>query len=251
MEYSPGQRALAEFVGAFTLVFIAAGAILVNPQALLAVALAYGLAVATMVSAVGHVSGGHFNPAVTIAALITQKIDALSAGIYVVAQLAGAAGAALMLRLATPPELWRVNELGVPNVPAELALGQAVLIEAVLTFFLVWVIFGTGIDPLGPFDKIAGLGIGFVVVMDVLMGGPFTGAAMNPARAFGPALAGGFWKASWWVYWVGPIAGAVIAAVTYDALILRREPRSLVPPAATVDEADEVAAEPPVTAEPE
>jgi len=98
--------------------------------------------------------------------------------------------------------------------------GQAVLIEAVLTFFLVWVIFATAVDPEGAFGKIAGLAIGFVILMDIMMGGAFTGAAMNPARSLGPALVSGTWK-GWWVYWVGPVAGGIVAASLYDTLILR------------------------------
>lgn len=230
MPYNTGQKALAEFIGAFTLVFVGAGSIIavasalggVDGGGLAAIALAYGLAYATMVSAVGHISGGHLNPAVTIGAFVTGKIDLKDGAAYLVAQLAGGVAAGGVLRAAIPEALWDPVNLGTPGVNSALGLstGQAVLIEAVLTFFLVWVVFATAIDGQGAFAMIAGLGIGFVVLMDVLMGGPLTGAAMNPARTFGPALAGGFWD-NHWVYWVGPVAGGIVAAVAYDLAILR------------------------------
>jgi glycerol uptake facilitator-like aquaporin len=96
-----------------------------------------------------------------------------------------------------------------------------VAIEAVLTFFLVWVIFAVAVDPEGTFRVVAGLPIGLTVALDIMMGGPLTGASMNPARSLGPAVAGGFWT-DHWVYWVGPVAGGIIAAVLYDLLVLRR-----------------------------
>ena len=222
MERTTGQKLLAEFIGAFALIFIGAGSIIAGfgGGGLINVAFAYGLALATMVTALGHVSGGHFNPAVTIGAWVTQKLDGANAVRYIGAQLAGGAAAAGVLRAAIPETFWRAGNLGTPSVNASLDVGQAVLIEAVLTFFLVWVFFATAIDPDGAFAKIAGLAIGFVVVMGVLTGGTFTGAAMNPARWFGPALLSGFWT-HWWVYLVGPIAGGIVAAVVYDSMILR------------------------------
>lgn len=225
MERSMAQKLIAEFVGALTLVFIGAGsviAVIANPGAnggLVSIAIAHGLAIATMVSALGHVSGGHFNPAVTIGMWVTQKIDGKDTIGYIAAQLAGGLAGAGILRVALPESIWRAANLGTPNVTA-ITNGQAVLIEAMLTFFLVWVIFATSVDPEGAFGKIAGLAIGFVFMMDSMMGWPFTGAAMNPARALGPAAVGGFWDA-WWVYWIGPVAGAIVAASLYDTFILR------------------------------
>jgi aquaporin TIP len=223
MERSMNQKLLAEFVGTFTLIFVGAGAIIQTQGSdLVAIGLAYGLAIAVMVSSVGHVSGAHFNPAVTIGAWVTQKIDSSSAVAYILAQLAGGAAAAALLRSAIPSLLWKrpgIN-LGVPAIGGGISTGQAVLIEAVLTFFLVWVIFATAIDPEGAFGKIAGLAIGLTVTMDIMMGGAFTGAAMNPARWFGPAIVGGFYK-NWWVWLVGPIAGGIIAASLYDTVIMR------------------------------
>jgi len=220
------QRLLAEFVGTFTLIFIGAGSIIAVGQAggagagLVTVAIAYGLATAAMVSATGHVSGGHINPAVTIGAWVTQKISSKDAIGYIVAQVAGGVAAAGVIRAAIPEAIWRSSNLGTPLVSPSISNGQAILIEAVLTFFLVWVVFGTAVDPEGAFGKIAGLAIGFVVIMGVMMGWPFSGAAMNPARSIGPALVGGFFD-GWWVYWIGPIAGGVLAASLYDSGILR------------------------------
>lgn len=237
MQYNTGQKALAEFVGTFTLIFIGAGSIItvagalggVDGGGLVVIAIAHGLAIATMVSAIGHVSGGHLNPAVTIGAFVTGKIDLRESAAYVGSQLAGGLAAAGLLRAALPESLWDAPgvALGTPLVNDGLGIstGQAVLIEAVLTFFLVWVIFATAIDSEGAFKMIAGLAIGFVILMDIMMGGPFTGASMNPARTFGPALAGGFWD-DHWVYWVGPVAGGIVAAVVYDLALLRpREQR--------------------------
>jgi len=223
MERSMTQKLLAEFVGTFALIFIGAGTILSGHGAnIVAVAFAHGLTIAVMVTAVGHVSGGHFNPAVTIAALSTQKIAAKDAMGYIGAQILGGVAGAGLLRGVLPssvvsnrPDL----NLGTPGLAGELTAGSGVVIEAVLTFFLVWVIFATAIDPEGAFGKIAGLAIGLTITLDILMGGVWTGAAMNPARWLGPALVSGVWS-NWWVWVVGPIAGGIVAAVLYDSGIL-------------------------------
>ncbi|HVM11101.1 MAG TPA: MIP/aquaporin family protein [Actinomycetota bacterium] len=229
MERKLAQRLVVEFVGTLALVFIGVGAIISTQAggALITVALAHGLAIAVMVSATGHISGGHFNPAVTIGAWVTQRIRLTDALTYVVAQLLGGAAGAGLIRLAVPRDIWSAVNLGTPQATEVIGSGQAVLIEAILAFFLVWVIFGTVMDPDGSFHKIAGLGIGLTIAMGIMMGGPFTGAAMNPARAFGPALVGNFWTAHW-IWWVGPIAGGLVAALLYDTVMLRT--RSLPPP---------------------
>ena len=227
MDRTMPERLTAEFVGALTLIFIGAGSIVamttfgVGSVGIIGIALAHGIAIAVMVSSLGHVSGAHFNPAVTIGAWITQKIKSSDAIAYIVAQLAGGTAGALLLRASLPKRVVEQAAYGTPAVVKGLSNGQAVLIEAILTFFLVWVIFATAIDPEGAFNKIAGLAIGLVITMDILMGGFFTGAAMNPARHFGPALIGGNWS-GWWVYWVGPIAGAIVAASLYDGLMIKR-----------------------------
>jgi aquaporin Z len=221
------QRLTAEVVGTFTLIFIGAGSIVVTQGgvdggSLVAVALAHGLAIATMVSAVGHVSGGHFNPAVTVAAWVTRRMTSGAAVAYVVAQLAGATIGALGIRFLLPGSLWDPVTLGTPLVSPVITNWQALVLEAVLTFLLVWVVFATALDPEGAFGKIAGLAIGLVITMDILVGGPFTGAAMNPARSFGPAVVSGELTGIW-VYILGPVIGGTVAALLYDLGIMRRQ----------------------------
>lgn len=207
---------MAEFVGTFTLIFIGGGAGIAAGRDIVAVALANGLAIGIMVSNLGHISGGHFNPAVTLGFVATRRITAPLAVCYWMAQLLGAVAAALILRgLFSHAEF-----LGsVPHAPG-VGAGKGFVIELVLTFFLVWTVFATAVDPRGAFKAIAGLAIGLVISIDVFMGGPLTGAAMNPARAFGPELVGNFWGEGW-IYYLGPAVGGVIAAVAYDWLYLR------------------------------
>src|SRR5207248_5883572 len=219
--------------GTFTLIFVGAGSIVTlgkvflpginGPQAqdiyggltLVAVALAHGLAIAVMVSAFGFISGGHFNPAITLGFLVTRRIAPTLAVCYWVVQFGGAILAALLLKWVLPSGAESAANLGVPTLGSGISSGAAVVVEAVLTFFLVWVIFATAVDPRGTFKQIAGLAIGFTIAFDVLMAYGLTGAAMNPARAFGPQLAGNHW-AHGWVWYVGPFAGAVIAASLYE-----------------------------------
>jgi aquaporin TIP len=225
-----GRKLLAEFVGTFALIFIGAGSIVAAGNeltgitagaGLVTVALAHGLVIGTMVSAVGHVSGGHFNPAVTVGVWVSRRMGTAEAAAYVGTQLvAGIAGAGL-LRWVVPQGIWEPAALGATLVRSELSDAQAITIEAVLTFLLVWVVFATAVDPEGSFNKVAGLAIGFVIAMDIMMGGPFTGASMNPARSLGPAVAGGEYTGLW-VYFVGPVIGATLAALAYDLGVLRR-----------------------------
>lgn len=218
-EYDALRRGVAEFVGAFTLIFVGVSAVLLSGQAgLVGVALAHGLAIAVMVSAVGHISGGHFNPAVTIAFLATRRIAPTLAGVYILAQLAGGALGALAVRGIFPGEANEDN--GVPRLNDLVTGGSGLAVEAILTSFLLWVVFATAVDPRGTFKSIAGLAIGFTITLGVLAGGPLTGAAMNPARAFGPQLVQGEW-ADAWVYYAGPILGALVAALAYEWLYLR------------------------------
>ncbi len=230
MGYTLVQRGVAEFVATFTLIFVGAGSIVATQQVLgtdpgaggiglVTVAFAHGLAIAVMVSAIGHVSGGHINPAVSIAAAATRNLPPVHAVVYVASQIAGGVAGALALRLALPREAWEPVALGATLVSESITPGQAVLIEVLLTFFLVWVIFGSAVDPNGSFRRVAGLAIGFAVAMDAMMGGPFTGASMNPARTLGPGVVAGVWD-QWWVYIVGPLAGGLLAGVVYDRVII-------------------------------
>jgi len=216
------RRAAAEFVGTFALVFVGAGAVLVAAPTLgagnLDIALAHGLVIAVMVSAVGHISGGHFNPAITLGFLVTGRLSPLVAGAYWVAQfLAAVAGAALLKWIfAGDTEA----TLGAPAVGPGVQPEAALIVEAILTFFLVWVVFATAADPRGTFKSIAGLAIGLTITFDILLGGPLTGAAMNPARAFGPQLFSREWD-DFWIWYVGPLAGGVLGALAYEWLYLR------------------------------
>jgi aquaporin Z len=235
VEYDAVRRAVAEFVGTFALIFVGMAAIAVSGQSgLVGVALAHGLVIAVMASAVGHISGGHFNPAVTLGFLVTRRIVPSLAVVYWIAQLAGATAGALALRGLFPSEANLDN--GVPVVNDVMSVGAAVGLEAILTFFLVWVIFATAADPGGTFKSIAGLAIGLTITLDILAAGPLTGAAMNPARALGPELVQNVWD-DWWVYLVGPSLGAVVAALAYDWLYLRADRLPLVgSPASGLDE---------------
>jgi aquaporin Z len=234
MDYDPLRRGFAEFVGTFALVFIGAGSILtlgaslnfarfpgpVGPLfTLVAVAFAHGLAIAVMASAVGHISGGHFNPAITFGFLLTRRLAPMLGLVYWLAQAAAAALAALLLRWLFDAPTRDSVKLGAPAL-ANVTHWQGFVIEIVLTFFLVWVVFATAADPGGAFKSIAGLAIGFTITLDILMGGPLTGAAMNPARAFGPELVQNTWKDAW-VWYAGPFAGGALAAVLYEWLYLR------------------------------
>jgi MIP family channel proteins len=222
-----GKASIAEFIGTFALIFFGAGAIIMTGNGdLVAIALAHGLAIAIMVSLMAHISGGVFNPAIQAALWVTGKMPTARSAAYIVAQLLGAAAAAFVLRYIAPQQSFDAIGVngGIPAVAPAIAIGRAVVIEAVLTFFLVWAVFGTLVDERGPFAKTAGLTIGLIITIDIFVGGAYTGAAMNPARWFGPALATGDWT-NWWVWVVGPIAGGIIAGVAYWFLYLRdREP---------------------------
>jgi aquaporin TIP len=226
-------RAWAEFVGTFALIFAGVGAIAVGAD-LVGVAFAHGLVIAVMASAVGHISGGHFNPAVTFGFLVTRRMDPTLAGAYLVAQLLGAIAASLALAGMFPDAI--DLDAGVPQLAPGVSVGAGMGIEAILTFFLVWVIFATAADPRGAFKSIAGLAIGLTITLDILAAGPLTGAAMNPARAFGPELVFGVWDNPL-VYWIGPLVGGGLAALIYDLLYLRPlEPAVVGPPETGLEE---------------
>jgi MIP family channel proteins len=230
--YSLPQKLVAEFVGTFTLIFIGAGSICADAYirasggagaGLLAIAAAHGLAIAIMVTAVGHISGGHLNPAVTIGFWVSRRLGTFQTLAYWFAQLTGATFAAYLLTLVVPKDTWQSIHLGTPALAPDFTRLHGMALEAALTFLLVFVVFATAADSKGAFDKIAGFAIGLTITMDILLGGPFTGAAMNPARAFGPALVARQW-ANHGVYWVGPLVGGVIAGFLYNAIFLRDQP---------------------------
>lgn len=218
-----GRKLVAEFVGTFTLIFVGAGSIILTGGGnLVAIGLAHGLAIALMVSALGHISGGHFNPAVTVGFWATQRIDTPRAVAYIAVQLLGATVGALVL-LVFPEALREAVSLGTPLLGEQTDFGQGVLIEGLLTFFLMTVIFGTAVAAGGP--NLGGIAIGLTITMDIFAGGRLTGAAMNPARSFGPALVNGTWD-DHIVYWIGPIIGAVVAALLYHYVFMDEQERA-------------------------
>jgi aquaporin Z len=244
---------IAEFLGAFALTFFGAASIVsaaalraaeLGPRAtpaiisrtfgtidLLFIAFAHAIVLAVMVTAVGHISGGHFNPAVTVAALIGRHIEPALAAMYIVTQLAAGVVAALLIKYIFAADILKIVKWGAPSPAVDTA--KAAIIEAVLTFFLVLVVYATAIDPRGAFNKIAGFAIGLVLLFDILVGGPLTGAAMNPARAFGPALLAGIVDLDHFViYWIGPLVGAVLAALLYQNVLMQTEESAEVPPPA-------------------
>jgi MIP family channel proteins len=226
VDEDPFRRGLAEFVGAFTLIFIGGGAGIVSHSDIVAVALANGLAIGIMVTNLGHISGGHFNPAITLGFVVTRRIKLTLAAVYWFAQLLGAVCAAFLLRYFFTQT---AVKLTAPAPATGFSDWKALLLEAIMTFFLVWAVWATAVDPRGAFKAIAGLAIGLTITIDVFVGGPITGAAMNPARAFGPELAGNTWT-GWWIYWIGPFAGALLASLVFEHLYLRPEQPDVVGP---------------------
>jgi MIP family channel proteins len=219
------KPAVAELVGMFSFVFIGAGSIVSNTYShgavgLLGIALAHGLALSIMISVFGATSGGHFNPAVTVGFLVTRRIKPDLAAVYIAAQLVGAVLGGLALRAVFAESVWKVTHLGTPALAPNVSFGTGVLVEAILTFFLLLAVFGTAVDARAP--KIAGFGIGLTVMMDIFVGGPLTGAAMNPAIAFGPAVASGYFT-NHLVYWIGPLIGGIVGALLYNDVILREK----------------------------
>lgn len=216
---------IAEFVGTFALVYVGGAAIMMasgsgSSSGLVGVALAHGLVLAVFVSGLMRISA-HFNPAVTIGFLAARRINPVMAGIYIVAQILGAVIAAYLLKATMPAEFFAATRAGGQSISLDITGTQAFVIETIATFFLTFVVFGTAVDPKAP--RIGGLAIGFVVAADILAFGPLTGASMNPARSFGPAVASGIFEAQL-IYWTAPILGSVLAALLYDTLFIRREP---------------------------
>jgi aquaporin Z len=235
LEHDYLRRGSAEFIGTFALIFVGGGSV-AFARTLTDIALANGLVIAVFVSALGFISGGHFNPAVTLGFLVTKRIAPVLAVWYWVVQFGAAATAALLLKWVLPKAIEDQAHLGAPSLGGGIGSGAGVVVEAVLTFFLVFVVFATAVDSRGAFKQISGLAIGFTITLDVLMGGVLTGAAMNPARAFGPQLVSNTW-AHGWVWYIGPFAGAVIAASLYELLYLRpSRPEPVGPPETGVEE---------------
>lgn len=217
----------AEFIATFMLVFIGVGAIgafgqiggIAGPQLLL-IGLAHGLALAVGIVAVGRISGAHVNPAVTIAALLVGRIGLIKSTMYIVAQLGGA----VVAMVALDGSAYQSDSLGLHQVGGGLTTANAFVVEVILTFFLVFVVFATAMEKRGNV-LLAPLAIGTVIALGHFVAIPLTGASMNPARSFGPALIHGNWT-DHWLYWAAPITGAVIAAIVYVTIFGTDEDRA-------------------------
>ncbi len=217
------RRSLAECVGTFGLVFFGTGVVAAQSMptggsGMLGIALAHGLVLAVLVTALANISGGHLNPAITLGLVVARRTTAVDAGAYIVAQLLGAVLAAKLVAMLYPIGMIRGISIGTPTIASSIQFHQAILMEAVMAFLLVSAVFGTLLNPAAP--RIGGIGIGLALTVDILVGGPLTGAAVNPARAFGPALVSGQWVAHA-AYWVGPVLGGVVAAVLWEYVLLR------------------------------
>lgn len=208
-------RYAAEFVGTFALVFAGPGAAVIDAYTHggvtpVGIGLTFGLIVGAMIYAIGHISGAHINPAVTLAFTVTRHFPLRDVPWYLVAQLAGAAAASLV----TKALYGNVAHLGA-TLPSHGA-GQALVLEGILTFFLMFVIMSVATD-VRAVGEAAAIAIGGYVALAATFAGPIAGASMNPARSFGPALVSNDWTA-WWVFWLGPIFGALAGALAYQLI---------------------------------
>lgn len=226
-----GRALLAEAAGTFMFLSIGAGSVVAHEMTggqvgLPGIALANGLALAVAISIFGAISGGHFNPAVTLSLWIAGKHPRERVLTYWAAQLAGALAAGIFLRIAFghAEGVNNVVRFGTPGIAPGLDPLTAIVIELVLTVFLLWAVFGTAVSPNAP--RLAGFGIGLLVTANTIIGGALTGAAMNPARWLGPAAAAGHFN-DWYVYLIGPLLGGALAGLSYRyffASDVEREP---------------------------
>jgi len=219
---------IAEFIGTFALVFVGGGAIITSPTLqgqgiVLNIAFAHGLILALLVTATMRVSG-HLNPAVTAGFLVTRRIEPTMAVVYWIAQLTGAIIAAYALQALYPATVAAATRLGGQSISADTSLLQAIVLEAIATFFLVFVVFGTAVDPRAP--RVGGFAIGLTVTAGILAIGPLTGGSMNPARSFGPAVVTHIFEGQT-AYWIGPLLGGIAAALVYEKVLMPREPEPI------------------------
>ncbi len=212
------KKCFAEFIGTFALVFAGTGAVVVNAQTnalgQVGIALVFGLVVAVMVYSIGHISGAHINPAVTLALFLDNKFIKKEVIPYIVSQLLGAVAASILVLAVLGNNAY----IGA-TLPKDNNYMQSFYLEIVLTFFLMFAILGSTDGK--AYKQFGGLAIGFVVGLDAMFGGPISGASMNPARSFGPALLSGNFSYHW-VYWLAPIIGALIAVYAYRLMQIKR-----------------------------
>ena len=210
------RECMAEFVGTFVLIFVGTGAVMVNQISLgavthLGVSFVFGAVVAALIYSIGHISGAHLNPAVTLAFWRGGLFPRRHVLPYVIAQVMGSIAASGLLLLSLGP----VANLGA-TLPSNNNWMQSLILETVLTFILMFVILGAAVDPRSR-REFGGLAIGLTVGLEAACMGPITGASMNPARSFGPAVMSGIWQHQW-VYWIAPIVGAQLAIWVYGKL---------------------------------
>ena len=215
----------AEFLGTALFVFIGAGSVVANAMTAggvtpLGIALAHGVGMAILISSLMSISGGHLNPAVSLGVFVAGRIDGRTLGRYVLAQLVGGIAGAALLKLLFASTAVRAVTAGAPQLSLNIGFGQGIAIEAAFTFFLVSAVFGTAVSSEAP--KIGGFGIGLAIFVSALVVGGLTGAALNPARAFGPALVAWSFH-SQAVYWIGPLAGGALAGWVWRVLLLPKK----------------------------
>jgi len=221
------KAGIAEFISTLIFVFAGSGSGMAfdklthggdaSPTGLVAAAIAHGFALFVAVSVGANISGGHVNPAVTFGAFVGGNISLIRGIVYVIAQLLGSTVACLLLNFVTGGVA-----VGAFGLSAGVGVSNALVFEIVMTFGLVYTVYATAIDPKkGDLGTIAPIAIGFIVGANILAGGAFTGASMNPAVAFGPALVSWTW-ACHWIYWVGPLVGGGIAALVYELLFINQ-----------------------------
>lgn len=219
------KAALAEFISTLIFVFAGEGSGMAfnkltsdgstTPAGLVAAALAHAFALFVAVSVGANISGGHVNPAVTFGAFIGGNITLLRGILYWIAQLLGSVVACLLLKFATGG-----LKTAAFSLSSGVSVSNALVFEIVMTFGLVYTVYATAIDPKrGNVGVIAPIAIGFIVGANILAGGAFDGASMNPAVSFGPAVVSWTW-ANHWVYWVGPLIGGGLAALVYDLFFI-------------------------------
>ncbi|MGB6821783.1 MAG: aquaporin [Candidatus Acidiferrales bacterium] len=227
--YRIWQKLLAEFIGTFFLVFFSVGAICIDASlrssgagsvGLIGIALVRGLTFAILICALVHISGAHFNPAITIGCWVTRKLGSISALFYCVAQILGAIAAARIVAQFVPEQVWRSVLMGTPDLAAGFSRTQGILLEGLLTLFLVFIFFGVVAEAKDSLARSGGFAAGLALFVGMIVGSPYTGASMNPAMALGTAIVARHWN-NHGVYWAGPLLGGVIGAWLYHILFAR------------------------------
>ncbi len=223
------KKYLSELLGTFALVFVGSGCVCADYYlvktgsqgfGLMGIAVAFGFVVVAVVYSLGYISGAHINPAVTISMIATKRMEAGTGLMYIISQVAGATFAGYLLKLLFPEALSSVF-LGTCVLGSNVTVTQAIIMESVITFLLVFVVYATVIDKRAT-PALSGLAIGFVVLFGVMVGGTISGGSMNPARVFGPAIASGHFQ-NHYVWWIGPVIGGVFAGFCYDILFSEKK----------------------------